>query len=201
MLWSLVRASRAHLSMSKSDGTGQIEKILLKLEPVGGGGDLVVTEGGRTVVEQLKARPDGGPWSLREIVEAVLPDLYVACGASAEDTDFRFVTEGRMGHWGKVYKFFQSLRHRDCTRDNFLSTLDSVNELPFSHRIQSDTKGTVNQDPFWEHKSYTERLLFDRIVSEIRKRSAVSSTEVKLATQRKLWKLLGHFRFDGGQNC
>lgn len=120
ILWSLLRASRARVDGLVADESGEPCEVTLTLEPIGGGGNLVVGEGDRQTVEQLKARPDGGKWSLKEIVEGVIPDLYLACEESTAETSFRFVTEGRMGRWNRVYAFFQDLQSRECPEGDFL---------------------------------------------------------------------------------
>lgn len=194
MLWSLVRAARAHLSVATTSADGQLEGITLTLEPPGGGGDLLVAAPGRRVVEQLKARSDGGPWSLREIVEGVIPDLYLGMGAQSDQTEFRFVTEGRMGRWKQVYEFFQSLKGQSCPADDVLSALNESVELEFGGA------GDAGSESFWDRKPYTARRLFERIVAEVRKRKPVRDREDACTTQRNLWYVLGHFEFVGGQS-
>lgn len=199
LLWSLLRASRASIGSVSTDAAGNVEQVLMTLEPTGGGGDLVVAEGSRKIVEQLKARPDGGTWSLREMVEDVIPDLYIACSETEPDTEFRFVTEGRMGRWEKVYDFLQSLRQRPCPTTDPISDsgLKPTVELPFSG---STKKAPTASEAFWDEELYTEVSLFERIVKEVRKRKAVSKREDEPTTRRGLWQLLGHFEFVGGQD-
>ena len=199
LLWSLLRASRARFDSPVTDDDGTLNQVTLVLEPVGGGGDLVVAEGRRKTAEQLKARPDGSTWSLREVVESVIPDLYLACTEPTETMSFRFVTEGRMGEWAKVYKFFRGLQNRELSVNDPLSGLDDVSELSFGrHKSSSDVDNDTK--PFWERESYTERTLYERIVTEIRKRKVVRSNENELATQQKLWFLLANFEFIGQQS-
>lgn len=78
LLWGLLQASRARFIGQPAVSAGCIQEVVILLEPAGGGGDLVLDDAKRRSVEQLKARPDGGAWSLREIVEDVIPNLYLA---------------------------------------------------------------------------------------------------------------------------
>ena len=104
MLWSLLRTSRLRIGdQTRHAATGELTAALLVLEPIGGGGDLVLQTPVSKVVEQLKTRSDAGTWSLREVVESVLPDLYLAAVESSQDIEFRFVTEVRMGQWKAAY--------------------------------------------------------------------------------------------------
>ncbi|MCH7687806.1 MAG: hypothetical protein IH899_14170, partial [Planctomycetes bacterium] len=195
LLWSLLSASRARIKSVSTNASGKFEEVFLTLEPAGGGGDLVVTEGPRRIVEQLKARPDGGKWSLREVVEDVIPDLYLGCSDTETNSTFRFVTEGRMGRWESVYKFFQSLRRRTFPLDDPISGLDGAAKLSFGgHKRAGDDKA------FWNKDSYTEATMFECIVAEVRKRKTVRECEDVWKTQRKLWRLLGNFEFFGGQD-
>ncbi len=116
----------------------------------------------------------------------MFPDLYVACNGS--EVDFRFVTEGKMGRWRDAYRFFQSLQKRKCD-DDFLSLLDASKELKFGRRTQEAHNGEEEEQPFWDPGIYTERKLFDRIVTEIRKRPRVAKAEDEPTTQRKVWHL------------
>ncbi len=134
MLWCLFRVARLHIGSLAYDTTSQeVTQATLRLEPRGGGGDLQEITASRKVVAQLKARSDEGTWSLREIIEQVLPDLYLATDSGASETDYQFITEGRMGAWSPVYAFFQSLSGRPAPAGNVLDALDDTKEVPF-HR-------------------------------------------------------------------
>src|SRR5690348_14374460 len=79
MLCSLLRAVKVYTQApERSPQDGAFTQAVLILEPRQGGGDVQERRGRSRVVEQIKARPDGGAWSLREVVEEVLPDLYLA---------------------------------------------------------------------------------------------------------------------------
>src|SRR5258706_14906629 len=57
----------------------------LIIEPVGGGGDLQLHWGGKVIAEQWKARSGGHTWSLAEVIDHVLPDLYCAVETDADE--------------------------------------------------------------------------------------------------------------------
>lgn len=167
MLWSLLRSSSARIAIPQSTSctADELTEATLILEPIGGGGDLVVVSGNRRIVEQLKAKSGGGSWSLREVFESVIPDLYVATESNNEEIEYRFITEGTMGDWKDVYKFFRSLRDR--TADGLTPTLDESAEISF-RRFKEDSDSS---DPvFWDEEKYTEKLLIEKLVSVVRKR-------------------------------
>jgi hypothetical protein len=194
MLWSLLRASRARFVAKPEIQDDKIQGVTLILEPLGGGGDLVVRKSGHKVVEQIKARSDGSTWSLREILEKVIPDLYLAASDEADETEYRFVTEGRMGDWEDVYAFFQSLRERPCLEDDPLSDLDDSQPLNF-RRGKSNTKTS-----FWDQKEYTERSIFEKAVSLVRKGRIIHDGEAETTTQKNLRTVLGCFEFDDSRD-
>src|SRR5690242_2518979 len=96
---------RVHRVALESGETTVPRQLTVILEPRGGGGDLQVRGTDSLIVEQIKTRSDGSTWSLREVIEQVLPDLFLAVAqGDAEKTNrYRFVTEGRMGAWIGVY--------------------------------------------------------------------------------------------------
>ena len=192
MLWSLLRAARLNASRCVADeSTGQVAAATLILEPIGGGGDLQEI-GTRRVVEQVKASPGDGTWSLAVVIQDVIPDLYLAIDDGASDTAYRFVTEGRIGRWLPVYRFFQSLSERRCPEGDASEGLDELVELKFGGRRGSNA--------LWRDGVFTERSLFALIVAEVRKRKPVGDEPIEL-TRRKLWRLLGHFEFLGEQKA
>lgn len=199
LLWSLLHVSRAHVIEVSQKHDGAIEKTTLTLEPIGGGGDLVVGTASGKVVEQVKARTDGGTWSLKEIIEDVIPDLYIASCDDSSESEFRFVTEGRMGHWGEVYTFFQTLRSNCPSDDTHLPDLDNVTPLRFRGTRRRSRADSDTSDSFWEYDTYTQALLFEKIVTEVRRRSSLANESVD-RTRRRMWRLLSRFTFVGGQS-
>jgi hypothetical protein len=81
------------------------------LEPVPGG-DLEARHLERRVVEQIKTRSSDRPWSVRQFVREVLPDLYKQTEGTPADSTYRFVTDGRQGRWGDVEEFLRELKNR-----------------------------------------------------------------------------------------
>ena len=104
-LWCLLRALR--IRVRTAEGVEDSEALLV-LEPTGGGGDVRVL-GAVTEIEQLKAKSDSGTWSLQTVVRDVLPDLFLAVPTDSRQCRFRFITEGSMGRWTDVSRFFQRL--------------------------------------------------------------------------------------------
>ena len=106
MLWALsTLGSFKGRAVQAADGS--LTCATLILEP-SKGGDQQQVLGTKRVVVQLKARSDGGTWSLQEVVRDVFPDLYLAVEPDAE-VEYHFVTEGTRGEWEEVETFFASL--------------------------------------------------------------------------------------------
>lgn len=93
--------------MQALEANGTLSSALLRIEPSGGGGDLQVHASETRIVEQWKSKPGGGTWSLRSVIDDVLPDLYRAVPDGYFDSreEYRFVTEGRPGSWDEAEKF------------------------------------------------------------------------------------------------
>ncbi len=153
--------------------TGEdISAATLVIEPLGGGGDVQILAQEQRVVEQWKARSGGGTWSLTELINDVLPDLY--CAVNDDVTVYRFVTEGRIGTWKGAYSFFQGLGTPPA-RANVLESLDDTQQQEFS-----------------AGQMLTERQLFLRVVDVMRCRPSVSEEPLE-QTHRKVWQLLSRF--------
>src|SRR5689334_22581224 len=98
MLWSLIEVSSIQIRDCDADASGErATRAFVILEPTGGG-DTLVCNSNVSTVQQLKAKSDGGTWSLRSLVHDVLPDLYRKVRLE-DDQDFQFITEGRQGDW------------------------------------------------------------------------------------------------------
>jgi|GEM_PF-6973678 hypothetical protein len=192
LLRSLLHVAKVRVADPLTQVTS--ECITIVLEPLGGGGDLQLKKNGKLVVEQIKARSDGGTWSLRECIEDVLPDLFLAVVSDTSNAaTFRFVTEGRMGAWRKVYdSFFQQIRDRGSF-DDPLAGLDDNANLIFSRR-------TGNEEPFYP-EICTELGLFLKIAEVIAERPAVKRLNLSDSDlHRRVRVLLGNFQFVGGQD-
>lgn len=188
MLWSLLRTVDLYVSACQLDRTtGAVVSATICLEPVGGGGDLQETGQAGKLVDQLKARSGSRAWSLKEVIENVLPDLYCAVRTDEDNVAYRLVTEGRMGKWMPADEFFKSLRDRPYDPTS-LST-SPEDEVRFA-KGRSKPEG----HPFWTERFYTERSLFDKIVEVVRQRPSVGRQESLEETGKKVWHLLGRFR-------
>ena len=130
MLYSLLKVishKATVLTRSENDNS----KITLLLEPLDGG-DIQSIKQSETIVEQIKARSTGTTWSIREIIDEVLPDLFLAVDSSKPNMRFRFVAEGRMGDWQGILDFFENIKNRnkcDFSELNQTRTLDYAGVL------------------------------------------------------------------------
>ncbi len=189
MLWSLLRTTELRVSnCTKNEAGEEFTEVTLRLEPIGGGGDLQEINSSGIIVEQVKARFDGGAWSLREVIDEVLPDLYRSDSLA---TQYRFITEGKMGGWGKVYDFFRSLNSRVPPDTHVLDALDNENELHFA-RLPSQDTATSGNRRYWQRDAYTERSLFSHIVAVLRNHKPAKDEPLE-ETHGKVWHLLGNF--------
>ena len=185
MLWCLLRSLKhVHVDSAKYDASGEIEQCRLILEPAGG--DVQEVSAATRRVVQLKSRPSERPWSLREIIVDVLPDLYRAVDHNQLDSTYELVTESNMGRWGEAYRFFQSLMGREPE-----SQLDDSREVAFA-------RGASQGLTFWPAEAMSEASLIGRIVDHLRTTTAVCEGESYDDTRQKVLHLLARFRFTGG---
>ena len=194
LLWTLLRVAGLRVATSVRAGKTQPESVTVIVEPHGGGGDLQLKGSSSLVVEQIKARSGGGPWSLRNVIEDVLPDLFLAVEVdTSKPAVFRFVTEGRMGAWCTIYEgFFRGLQVRDAP-DDPSADLDDSKALTFTR--QSKTENSFFPEPC------TERRLFLKIVEVILDRPAVKKLNLSdNELHRRVRFLLRNFDFVGGQD-
>lgn len=189
MLWTLLRTLSIRVLSSRiDDANGTILEATVCSEPSGGGGDVQENGPNGRVVYQLKAKSDEGPWSLKEVVEEVLPDLYLAVDQVVSPTAYRLVTEGHMGQWQDVMTFFASLREMPYSPDS----LDDSTVISFGRH-----PGRPGEQPFWDAREYTRTSLFEKIVATVRKRPQIANKDSLDESRQKLWTLLGHFDFWG----
>ena len=175
LLGSLHRAARLHLDAAERNGT--LENALLRIEPSGGGGDLQMHLPEKRIVEQWKAKTGGGTWSLRDVIDDVLVDLYRAVNDDGFDPreEYRFVTEGRQGSWSEAEKFFADLGREPLPAEP-LAALDDKEKIEF-----------------FPKRPLSRRALFLEIAETVR-RGKRFQDESQALSHRKLWHLLGHFR-------
>ena len=151
------------------------EEAILVIEPCEGGGDIRIEEKSKRTVEQWKARSSHGAWSINEVINEVIPDLYKAVDENALDdqTEYCFVSEGHRGKWKEAECFFSSLTTR-VGKDNPLAALESTIKKRFFPNKDDDC---------------TEREFFLKIAD------AVKDDKGDAVKYRKLWNLLAHFTF------
>ena len=166
------------LTLSAQCHDGELSEATLLLEPSGGGGDLRISDDGLLdfVVEQYKSAPLGSPWSLNDVIQGVLPDLYLAIPDDrlAAHGEYRFVTPGKRGDWLNAASFFASL----------------------APLVPADPRGALddaNVEVFGRGTSLTRRQLFDQIIETLQESPRIGK-ETRLDTERKLWHLLSRFR-------
>ncbi|WP_143549329.1 hypothetical protein [Rhodopirellula bahusiensis] len=164
-----------HFHPAECSGDDVVEASLI-MEP-DSGGDLQYESGGERVVQQWKAKARGGTWSLKKIVEEVLPDLYLAVPDEHLDCSCRyeFITEGRIGDWTKAYDFFSSL-----------------NRKPPADRLEKSLDDSSNTHTRAGNK-ISDLALFRWVVKAVRKREGLRDEAIELS-QRKVWHLLARFR-------
>ncbi len=184
-LWCALQTTTARFD-EPSEGKKPAELRLI-LEPVAGGDVQVERPSSRRVV-QLKTLSHG-TWSLRDVIEQVLPDLYKAVDPSLKDVTYEFITEGRRGQWHEVEQFFRSLKRR----------LDSATAKDvwrsLSRRRSLATAGA--RGAFWNGYKMTEYGIVRRILDSLRARPCWQHEPLPV-TREKVVALLAGFRFDGG---
>jgi hypothetical protein len=194
LLWSLLRVWKATVC-DVLEGPAQLQPkgVTVILEPPEGG-DLEVPG----AVEQIKARSNGGSWSLEEVIQDVLPDLYKACRARETPMCYRFVTEGSMGQWEDVYEFFRSVGTRALQGSDPLAVLDDQREFASSRKNRVLAKRVREVAG-----GYTERGIFLYIAQvlsgEDGKGKKKSFQDPPDLLYKNLLRLLGAFEFQGGQ--
>ncbi len=196
VLWTLLRSLEIHVNTSDRDWTTSDITTIFTIEPLGGGGDLVVA-GSEVCIEQMKSRANHSTWSLQAIIADVLPDMFLAAyRQKSGQYRYRLITEGRRGDWAEVNAFFESLARRKPAPD-ILSTLDDIRPLRFRHnRSEID-----DQSAFFPKPEYTERTLFVRIYEELIRRPVITKLNLTLEQYyQTLYQLLSGFEFVGNQS-
>ena len=98
VLYQALGTIDAPFTISSRGAADNPETITLTVEPRGGGGDTIAASPqGRTVM-QFKARSDHRTWSLNEIIDDALSDLYRAVPNEPDArSEYLLITEGREG--------------------------------------------------------------------------------------------------------
>jgi len=125
------------------DRTGQagpaLVAVTMRLEPPSGGDQITETPTLR-LVEQVKIRTNGKPWTAGEIAGEVLPDLLKAV-RDVEDrpTRHRLVTDGSL-NCGELVKLAARLRKRELP-DDALAALDDDQGKAFKYGAWMSERG------------------------------------------------------------
>jgi hypothetical protein len=176
VVFQIIRTAQWSVRMTLTSPAKRLASARLTAEPRSGG-DFQVRFADRRIVQQFKTRSGNRTWSLREVIDEVLPDLYRAVDlADASETRFEFVTDGRMGSWRIAAEFFDQLGKRPVPASP-LHVLDDETQLRFFG------KGRCSR-----------RDLFRTICDAVRKHASAKH-EAVLLTRRKVWHLLSRFRF------
>jgi len=176
VVFQVIRTAQWSVRMTLTSPAKRLASARLTAEPRSGG-DFQVRFAERRIVQQFKTRSGNRTWSLREVIDEVLPDLYRAVDlADASETRFEFVTDGRMGSWRIAAEFFDQLGKRPVPGSP-LHVLDDETQLRFFG------KGRCSR-----------RDLFRTICDAVRKHASAKH-EAVLLTRRKVWHLLSRFRF------
>lgn len=125
---------------------GEIEELTLILEP-NSGGDMQVEASGFRIVEQWKTKRSKGKWSVREVVEHVIPNLCLAVNSQDRATKFCFVTNGAMADWSELQSL--SMRIAEATE------------------IQGIEKTTLSTDAVAPFYSRGKKLTDDEFVADV----------------------------------
>ncbi len=151
-----------------------IQSARLILEPQGGGGDARYEGKNVRIVDQYKTRTGDRTWSLNDLIQEVLPDLFLAVDANRlhEPCRYRFVTDGRRGRLNHFERFLQNFTPNTIPEDP-LSILDNILFYPF-----------FNNAPCTDHD------LFLRIAKSVRPRNDRTDPTTHY---RKLWHLSARF--------
>ena len=202
LLWSLLRTSTLRIDrVSRDAHDGELDSACIRLEPHGGGGDLRVEDSNRLVVEQVKTRSGVRTWSLRNVIEDVLPDLYKGVDLSIRNTCYRFITDGRMGRWPQVLRLFQSLARRPLNYAIPSRNLDDNAVVFRPSRPRLIPRQAKDVGSFWRKREYTERDLFAMIVDRLShlEEKLGNAAGSRIDVERKVLHLLANFEILTGQ--
>ncbi len=154
-------------------GEDDDEEIRITAEPQGG--DIDIRWPYARVVQQMKTRRTGKPWRLREVLDGVIPDLYLS------------VERGRVGE----IRYEVILDATQSEWPDFESFTKYLASNPLPARPSEALDDTVKV-AFFPKEALTQRELFVRIRETVRKREELKDEAVD-ETERKLWHLLANF--------
>lgn len=171
VLYQALGTIDAAFTISSRGDADNPETITLTVEPRGGGGDTIAASlQGRTVM-QFKARGDHRAWSLNEIIDDALRDLYRAVPNEPDArSEYLLISEGRRGTIEEARRFFRRLS-ADVIPDDPLGVLDDQTSRRY----------------FPTGESMTDRQFFVEVAHR------VSSEVGSAARYRRVWSLLSRF--------
>jgi hypothetical protein len=174
ILYQVMNSADVALSIETTGDATDPDAVTLLVEPRGGGGDMVARATHGRTVYQFKARSDHGTWSLNEIIDEVLPDLFKAVPPNPDGdlSEYVFVTEGRDGDISHAKELFRELA-RDSIPDDPLDALDDTQLIRF-----------------YPAKEVTRRAFFRDVAARLSKAENASD---RIAC-RRTWALLSRFR-------
>jgi hypothetical protein len=171
ILYQALGTIDASFTISSRGDADDPETVTLTVEPLGGGGDAVALSAQRRTVMQFKARGDHRTWSLNEIIDDVLRDLYRAVPTEHHSrSDYLLITEGREGDIKDARSFFRQLS-ADVVPNHPLAVLDDG----------------VPRQYFRSGEPITDRAFFELIARR------VTSETLSLDAYRRVWSLLSCF--------
>ena len=166
LLYQVFSSLGRALTVSVQENRRAAESIVLIVEP--SGGDLIETGPKQRDVYQYKARSDRRPWSLNDLIDKVLPDLYRAApdASSTVPTRYWLVTEGGAGDWDEARALFAKL-----------ATI-APEELPEA----LDAEG---QRTFLPGRQHTEREFFLDAARRVTKSPPASPSTITMTTDQR----------------
>lgn len=166
LLYQVFSSLGRALTVSVQEDRRAAQSIVLIVEP--SGGDLVETGPKQRDVYQYKARSSRQPWSLKDLIDKVLPDLYRAVPLAADlSTRYWLITEGGAGEWQEARALFAKL-----------ATIP-LEQLP--QALDADVKRT-----YLPGRRHTERDFFLDVARRVTKRSGELDAETLSRVQRLL---------------
>lgn len=126
---------------------GAPDTLTVVLEPAAGDAQYLRSGEQNRLVEQYKTRSGGGTWSVRTLVDEVLPDLFKAV-AVGQPATYRFVTDGREGKWRELRRVCQLL-HREDSQSQPGASLDDSQQRRFFNDTSPSTKKSKQREA-WE---------------------------------------------------
>ncbi|WP_347093291.1 hypothetical protein [Sphingomonas parapaucimobilis] len=172
VLYQMLKGLAQGMSLAVRSGdftVGELTSVLLVLEPASGG-DVRLHADGLRVVEQVKIRTTGRPWTAGQIAGDVLPDLLLAVRDDGSPARYIFSTDGHV-ECDDLLRLCGRLKGRPLPSD-VLAGLDDADDQAFSYG------GPLS-----------ERRFFERLAE----RAGCDDPS-------RLWRLLAGFEIEAGRS-